>query len=290
MGKDFDEPVKLWRKELVKHNSECKLLSKVVEFAKQDEAEEHELVPKGLETINSSEIGVPSINPPVPMECVHDGNSTCSSSDGELVDLEKLMEETGISSTDKQGGGISKNSKTDEDNLREWPIEHDPALSEPLIAEVLNAVEHTSGGGVGSKFLLDGNNVEELKHQTEPKKPPLYQIIGDNVDLYVKVKHMASERQNKSIHWFAMNGVQDRVRADNLANENPIKPILEMENAEFLPSIQDNHDLLHDLIPVVARVLVERLPSFQCFKSVVVTHIPHEYSSQMKQKSTQVLC
>ena len=46
---------------------------------------------------------------------------------------------------------------------------------------------------------------------------------------------MSSEKQNKSIHWFAMNAVQDRVTGNALDNLRPIKSIIKMENKEFLP-------------------------------------------------------
>ena len=36
---------------------------------------------------------------------------------------------------------------------------------------------------------------------------PGYQIIGDNIDLHVKPKHMTSTNQNKDIHWFNLNAV-----------------------------------------------------------------------------------
>ena len=86
-----------------------------------------------------------------------------------------------------------------------------------------------------------------------------------------------------------MNAVQDRVTENALDNLRPIKSIMKMENKEFLPSFHDNQDLLHDFIPLFARVLVDKIPAMQTFKSVVVKHIPHKYSNEMKKKTTQVL-
>ena len=63
---------------------------------------------------------------------------------------------------------------------------------------------------------------------------------------------------------------------------------MEMENVDFLPSVEDNRKFLHDLIPLAARVISDNIPAFKKFGSVVVRHIPHAYSHAMKEKSTQV--
>lgn len=85
---------------------------------------------------------------------------------------------------------------------------------------------------------------------------PGYQLTGDNVDLYVKAKHMSSTNQNSSIHWFSINAVLNRVNNNQLNNNKPIMFVLEMENSQFLPSAQDNVNILQDFIPLVSRVLV----------------------------------
>jgi hypothetical protein len=113
-----------------------------------------------------------------------------------------------------------------------------------------------------------------------------YQITGDNLDFLIKVKHMSSQNQNNSIH---LNGVINRVHGNHLSNNAPIKSILDVENADFLPSYQENLNFLHDMIPLVTRVAVSKIPAqLQNFKNVVVWHIPHTYSKEMKVKSSQV--
>ena len=46
--------------------------------------------------------------------------------------------------------------------------------------------------------------------------PHGYQIIGDNLDLHVNVKHMSNENKNKSIHTFNMIAIADDVSGDHL--------------------------------------------------------------------------
>ena len=132
--------------------------------------------------------------------------------------------------------------------------------------------------------MKDG--IEKWKHSSRPTK---YQIIGDNVDMHIKTKHQSTSSPNKSIHWFHMYAVKDRVVAPNLLDEKPIGPAEKLQPGEFLPSAKDNQDLLHDFIPLFARVVVDEIPAFKkAFKDVVVRHIPHEYSEIVAQKSEQV--
>lgn len=130
--------------------------------------------------------------------------------------------------------------------------------------------------------------VNTLKSEIEFMHPASYQITGDNLDLAIKVKHMTSTNQNNSIHWFNLNAVLDRVHGNHLQNEQPIKSVLDMENIDFLPSSNDNQDFLHYAAALCVRVVVSHLPALNRFKDVVVSHIPHEYSSIMKEKSKQV--
>jgi len=134
----------------------------------------------------------------------------------------------------------------------------------------------------------DVSTVKTLIQQSDAKRPEGYQIIGDNVDLMIKVRHQASDKPNKSIHWFHLNAVKDRVNGAGLSDDGPIRLVNDVEHWEILPSSKDNQDLLHDFIPLFARVISDRIPAFKLFKDVVVRHIPHKYSDVMMQKSDQV--
>ena len=63
--------------------------------------------------------------------------------------------------------------------------------------------------------LVSNRSMETLSmlmQQSDSERPLGYQIIGDNVDLMIKVRHQASDKPDKSIHWFQLNAVKDRVR------------------------------------------------------------------------------
>ena len=96
------------------------------------------------------------------------------------------------------------------------------------------------GGIVKTKMALCFKSLKELEEKVLLQHPPTFQITGDNLDLMVKVKHMSASNQNNSIHWFNLNAVKNRVLANHLSNDNLVKSVLEVENAEFLPSPEDN--------------------------------------------------
>ena len=115
-----------------------------------------------------------------------------------------------------------------------------------------------------------------------------YQIIGDNVDMLIKIKHQSNMKPNKSIYWFHMNAVKDRVIASDLSDDKLIDSVCDLQQGDLLPSAGDNQDLLHDFIPLFARIIIDRILAFIVFKDVVIQHIAHKYSVVMKDKSEQV--
>ena len=145
---------------------------------------------------------------------------------------------------------------------------------------------------IADEILADGTfnseTLTNIKDKLQLNHPPTYQITGDNLDLMVKVKHMGSMNQNNSIHWFNLNAVQNRVLGNHLNNTTPIKPVMEMENVDFLPSTQDNQKYLHEISALATRVVVKEIPAFNIFRDATVCHIPHRYSAVMKEKSKQV--
>lgn len=145
---------------------------------------------------------------------------------------------------------------------------------------------------IADEILADGTfnseTLKNIKHQLQLNHPPTYQITGDNLDLMIKVKHMGSMNQNNSIHWFNLNAVQNRVLGNHLDNTKPIRPVMEMENVDFLPSTQENQKYFHEITALAARVVVKEIPAFKLFRDATVHHIPHQYSVVMKEKSKQV--
>lgn len=131
--------------------------------------------------------------------------------------------------------------------------------------------------------------VRVLQEEINSNRPSGYQIIGDNRDLLIKVRHQASAKPNKGRHpLLPPKCSEDQVNASGYSDDGPFSKVQEVGNWEVLPSSKDTPDILHDFIPLVARVSVDRIPAFKHFKHVVVRHLPHHYSDVMKEKSEQV--
>lgn len=78
---------------------------------------------------------------------------------------------------------------------------------------------------------------------------PGYQIIGDNLDLHINVKHMSTNNKNKSLHLFNMITIKDEVSGSHLPNHSQ-KTLEDVTVADFLPSADDITQLKKDLIPL----------------------------------------
>ena len=81
---------------------------------------------------------------------------------------------------------------------------------------------------------ISQNNADLISSVIEKWKsnsPAKYQIIGDNVDMLIKVKHQSSSNPNKSIHSFNMNAVKDRVVAADFPDNMPIGPAMKLFSA-----------------------------------------------------------
>lgn len=116
---------------------------------------------------------------------------------------------------------------------------------------------------------------------------PGFQIIGDNLDLHINVKHMSNNNKNKSLHLFNMIAIEDEVSGSHLPNHSQ-KTLEDVTVPDFLPSADDITQLKKDLIPLWSRVMVSQLKEFRTFRSAVVWHIPHEYRNIMQQPSKKV--
>jgi hypothetical protein len=156
--------------------------------------------------------------------------------------------------------------------------------SNEIMSGVIDDANRRNGCGENSKEIYSS-----LIQMYKLQRAPGFQITGDNVDLAIKARHMSTYKQNQSIHWFNLNAVKNRVNGNHLSDKAPAESILTFENVCFLPSLRDNQDLMHDLIPLFARSIVYNIPALsKVFSRAIVHHIPHMYTDVMNEKSEQV--
>ncbi|XP_013382166.1 uncharacterized protein LOC106152931 [Lingula anatina] len=134
---------------------------------------------------------------------------------------------------------------------------------------------------------LECDTLLRLKKAMRDSKSAGYQVIGDNVDLLIKARHMSSERQNKDIHWFFMYAAIDEVSGSHLDNFRMPK-VSDVPLTKCLPNSFDVKKLKYHCMVLWSRVVVHWIPALQCLSKAVVRHIPHRYENTMKAKTTTV--
>ena len=78
------------------------------------------------------------------------------------------------------------------------------------------------------------------------------------------------------------------IPSGNLDDSKPQKQVKDLEMVDILPSQDEQAYIKSNMIILVFRLICKYLPVNKEFTSVVIHHIPHEFSSQMKKKSEQV--
>ena len=117
-----------------------------------------------------------------------------------------------------------------------------------------------------------------------------FQIICDNIDLEITPHLSTIHHRKQSLYWVNLLAVKHRVQANDLPDDRPQKPIQEMKNSEFLPSLLDHAALRLQFITLTARITTKRLTCLFDFSKLAVSHIKHRHSGSMKQKSELVSC
>ena len=251
-GQDFDKLVCEWKSNLEHSCKKEKVLSTLTEVVEEAEME---IIPGGMATINVADIGLTF-------------HSVLSNSHGDDVVLQ---------GADVEDGASLKVREVKERVRLKIGNNFDKQVFDSLVDEI-----------VKTNMPLCLKALKELEEKVLLQHPPTFQITGDNLDLMVKVKHMSASNQNNIIHWVNLNAVKNRVLANHLSNDNPVKSVLELEKVEFLPSPEDNEAYLQNITALATRVVVRNIPAFSQFKDIVVKHILHEYSDVMKEKSDLV--
>ena len=81
---------------------------------------------------------------------------------------------------------------------------------------------------------------------------------------------------------------KNRVSNWDLDDNQPIRPILDLPNSTFLPSLEEHAKLRADYIILVLRILVKECEYFKKFSKFVQGHIPHQFSKEMRKQSQVV--
>lgn len=124
--------------------------------------------------------------------------------------------------------------------------------------------------------------------QVSGDAPPTYTIVMDNLDFYVSAHNQSGQHSNKSIHWTHHIAVQDRIPLHHLPTAKPTDDLTLYDVGASLPE-EDIQNYLHrEFIVLGSRMMCQHLSAFSSLSDVVVRHMPHQYSKEMAQCSTDV--
>ncbi|KAM4590945.1 uncharacterized protein PAE49_013275 [Odontesthes bonariensis] len=116
--------------------------------------------------------------------------------------------------------------------------------------------------------------------------PQTYSIIFDNLDFFIHTHHQSAKNTNKSIHWIHHMCVVDRVPSLHLDNKKPEYCLSDYNLSKSLPGPDTQAHMRREFVILGSRLLTNYLDAFKPLASVVVNHIPHQYSEEMAKPST----
>ena len=134
--------------------------------------------------------------------------------------------------------------------------------------------------------LLGGHFSDKVVQRV--KAGSVFRGTGYNWDLKVLNGHMRKDIQNEDLHMFASNLIENRVNFSHLPNVNPKGNILTFPRHNFSLTVNEWKKYAEAGKIHVGRVILEFFPKFKWMKSVLPTHIPHQYSEEMAKKSNIV--
>ena len=122
-----------------------------------------------------------------------------------------------------------------------------------------------------------------------PRSNYSYVIVGDNLDENIRPRHMTSDHQTQSVHYFHCYAVQDRVDFHHLSNDEPMGDVSKLELSCFLPTVNESDNIRRNYAKLFGRILISKFPYFhKLFNDCVPAHISYKYSEEMGCKSNTV--
>ena len=119
-----------------------------------------------------------------------------------------------------------------------------------------------------------------------------FRLCGDNIDKNVRTRHMRVDRRNKSLHYFHLYAVENRVDFVSLSDDTPDNSgITDLRSVaeSLLPTPRDDEVLKQNISILISRVLCKHIPFFKIScDDLVKQHIEHMYYEAMSAKSVVV--
>ena len=122
--------------------------------------------------------------------------------------------------------------------------------------------------------------------------PLSFSMLGDNLDQNVKARFIISDsHQNKSLHFFHLCSVRDRIDFSKLPNHHMVGCLNSPRNCvkQLLPTAADYGALRKNFVISLSGLLNNDMEFFKfSFDGIVRFHLDHKYSKEMTAKSNIV--
>ena len=180
--------------------------------------------------------------------------------------------------TDDEGDEDWLPETDDEDNMSDQSDENS--------ADTVSDIEYESDSSDE-----DGTGESVLNHASEDTSnqmisSPLPHLVWDNTQLQQYARHQSKEKENEMLLWTNAMAVIGRIifqlGGDQVRNASDIP-------FEYIFLGPDDRKRLREYIKaIMGRIGVRNIPHYEGYKDVVTWHVKHQYSEEMKQKSTVV--
>lgn len=130
---------------------------------------------------------------------------------------------------------------------------------------------------------ISDNHTAPLQTWLAAKVP--IKFVGDNVQKSKGVRDVRSDHQKSMLHMYSMLVVRGRVSDPSLASTGCTLDLSTMKPDAFLPTEDEISDLRMNLCVLISRVFCKYIKCLKPLSKVICDHIPHQYHSEMAQKS-----
>ncbi len=113
-------------------------------------------------------------------------------------------------------------------------------------------------------------------------------IVLDNIDYHQSTHNMTESYKDPDLHFCSYMSTENRVSGNHLSDQQPIADIMDMANGKVLPSQLDHSKQRNDYVVLVSRHMTEEIDCLKFLKGVTTSHIRHQYSDELKQKTKTV--
>lgn len=148
------------------------------------------------------------------------------------------------------------------------------------LAKLYDCVTHQS--------ILQKLNGIATRYDMEMKTWEQYNIVLDNVDIYIKPRRETASVSNKMFHMVQAIAVKDRVLTQK--NDKSRQPLVNVD--ELLPHhaypTDNDHKELQTLLRHKLEFIITQMPGLGHLAGKTQTKKHHKYSDEMKKKSEQV--